>query len=137
MLCEITPVGKPGEPELPGIWPKPPVDPGYGQGIVLPPLPGIWPPPGKPNLPIVTPPINLPPGTVWPPSGIAIPPIYIPEDPAHPLPLPPGTIWPPLPSDVDPGYGITAKTAILIWVLGVGSRWYIYDPTLKPQPKPA
>lgn len=85
MLCEITPVGKPGEP----------VDPGFGHP--KPPSGG-----GKPELPIQLPPV--PPGwedgkpPVLPPSvggGPIIPewPVVIPKPPhkpGQPLPQPPG-----------------------------------------------
>lgn len=106
-----------------------PVDPGWGVGkppnkpghpLPLPPLPGIWPKPGEPSLPIALPPGLWPPGDHGP--GV-MPPIYIPEEPTKPLPLPPGSIWPPLPPDL----GLTGKVAILVWVVGVGFRWFIYD----------
>lgn len=92
----------------------------------LPPLPGIWPPPGQPTLPI-----HIPPG------GIATPPIYIPGSPEKPINLPPG-IYPPLP----PSAGIEGKVAILVWVVGVGNRWVVYDTgveaghPLPPHPEP-
>lgn len=128
----IVPV--PGGPVDPGygVPGAGPVDPGYGiegpetepptvGGGPLPPLPGIWPPPGRPtHLPAPSPPT-------------AENPIVLPEEPGHPLPLPPGTIWPPLPPDFDHG----GKKAILIWVVGVGKRWFIYDPSqLPPRPEP-
>lgn len=154
----ITPVGddEPVDPGygIPGGKPKPPH---VGGGpIVLPPLPGVWPPAGHPSLPI-----ELPPGHVELP-------IYIPGSPEKPINLPPGTIWPPLPPKfpVDPNYGVEAppptigggpvtpppqvgggpivhdKYAILIFVLGVGYRWFIYDqgaavtPPIANPPKP-
>lgn len=110
-------------PNLPGR-PEGPVDPGFGipEGghimppIALPGLPGIWPKPGEPSLPIELPP------------GVAVPPIYIPEEPGHPLPQPPNGIWPPLPPDL----GLDGKVAIVVWVIGVGYRWLIYDTSLTP-----
>jgi hypothetical protein len=136
--------GDPGYPDntLPGI--EGPVDPDYGlpggpgimPPIALPPLPGIWPPAG-----VVTPPIHYPP-------VVASPPIFIPEAPPevgggpstpppsvgggpatppglHPGggPLPPVGVYPPLP----PSSGINGKVAILVWVVGVGYRWFVVD----------
>lgn len=123
----IVPV--PGGPVDPGygVLPGPgPVDPDYGiegpppevGGGPLPPLPGIWPPPGRPAHPIALPRPPLTPEN----------PIVIPGTPEHPIQLPPGTIWPPLPPDL----GLEGKTAILVWVVGVGKRWFIYDPAHKP-----
>jgi hypothetical protein len=80
--------------------------------IILPPLPGVWPKPGEPSHPIV-----IPPETAGTPSH----PIILPGSPEHPIALPPGTIWPPLPPTT------TDKHAILIWVVGVGTRWLIVD----------
>lgn len=113
--------GLPGEEE--------PVDPGYGvdvggtpeHPIVLPPLPGVWPPAGKPSLPIYLPP------EVWPGPGFKpMPPIHIPIGPDNTLPPNVG-IWPPLPPDT----GLAGKVAILVWVLGVGYRWFVYDAGLE------
>lgn len=74
-------------PERPGWTPEHPWVPGGpGEGgeieppIVLPPLP-----PG-----MVMPPIALPPTGEAPEY-----PIYIPSTPEHPIQLPPGTVWPP------------------------------------------
>jgi len=125
--------GVPGSPDnsLPGGGG--PVDPGYGVGgdrpshpIVLPPLPGVWPKPGEPSHPIVIPPDV---------AGIPSHPIVLPGSPEHPIALPPGTVWPPLPPST------TGKYAILIWVVGVGSRWLIVDsaqvsPPIAPTPSP-
>jgi hypothetical protein len=107
-----------------------PVDPGYGRPggggghpshpIALPPLPGIWPEPGKPSLPIYIPP-EIP--------GVPSQPIYIEGSPEHPIALPPNTIWPPLPPDLGGG---SEKKAVLVWVSGVGARWFIYDPSSTP-----
>lgn len=109
--------GLPGSPEYPdqGL-------PGYpgrpSHPIALPPLPGVWPPAGKPSLPIVIP-------------GEPSQPIYIEGSPEHPIALPPATIWPPLPPATLP----SDKHALLIWVVGVGYRWLIYDPqTATPPP---
>lgn len=117
----IMPVGKHDED---------PVDPDFGVGggspshpITLPPLPGILPKPGEPSHPI-----TLPPQKPGHPSH----PIFIPESPEHPIALPPGTIWPPLPPDS----GITGKVAILIWVIGVGHRWFVWQGPAPPAPTP-
>ena len=116
-----------------------PVDPGYGveEGdqigggpIVPPPLPGVWPKPGEPTHPIYVPPQR--PGRPSHPIVLPMPPTKpdVPGSgsPSHPIELPPGTIWPPLPPDVDTG----GKTAILVWVVGVGYRWFVYDPPGMP-----
>jgi hypothetical protein len=100
------PPGGGGQP--PGIWPSPghpahPIAPGG-------PPPGIWPSPGHPahpiapggsppgiwgggNMPVPTPPIYLPPGSI---PGAPTHPIYIPPSiwpspgvPTHPIVLPP------------------------------------------------
>lgn len=125
MLCNVTPVGKPGEG---------PVDPDFGvpappdKPVVIPPLPGIWPPPGQ-----VMPPINLPP--VW-----AMPPIFIDGTPEKPINLPPG-LWPPLPPEIGggpivppPSSGGGNKAAILVAVVGLqkgdiwsGYRWFVFE----------
>jgi len=47
----------------------------------------------------------------------------VPEPPEKPLPGPPAVIWPPLP----PGTGVAGKALILIWVVGVGYRWLVYE----------
>ena len=116
MLAYIVPLsGGGGEVDnsLPGApgHPSHPIAPG-GVGpshpIVLPPLPGVWPPAGQPSQPI-----HIPPEVSNP--------IVIPGSPEHPIALPPGTVWPPLPPTT------TGKYAILVWVVGVGSRWLIVD----------
>ena len=87
-------------------------------GNSLPPLPGIWPPPGKPSLPVVLPPL-------YPTQPIYIEgaPPATPGGPSTPIALPPG-IYPPLPPDAALP---TGKIAILIWIVGVGYRWLVYD----------
>jgi hypothetical protein len=102
---------------LPGLPPRP------THPIVIPPLVGVWPPPGTPTHPIHLPPeISI---------GVPSHPIYIQGTPEHPIALPPGSIWPPLPPSEVGG----SKTAILIWVVGVGARWYVYDPPqINPMP---
>jgi hypothetical protein len=115
--------GAPGAPDnsLPGGGGA--VDPGYGVSgdrpshpIVLPPLPGVWPPAGQPSQPIYIPPhVENP--------------IVITGSPEHPIALPPNTIWPPLPPTT------SGKYAILIWVVGVGSRWLVVEPPPVAQPK--
>ncbi|HKD03941.1 MAG TPA: hypothetical protein VKB77_16000 [Terriglobales bacterium] len=99
-----------------------PVDPGYGVGHPLPPHAGH--PLPLPSLPpgVAAPPIALPP-TMWPPPGPPSPPVVVPEPPEKPLPGPPAVIWPPLP----PGTGVAGKALILIWVVGVGYRWLVYE----------
>jgi len=113
-----------------------PVDPGYGQGRPLPPHAG-HPLPIPPTPPgIALPPIAIPPAgqlPIYPPDL----PVVIPEPPEKPLPGPPAVIWPPLP----PGTGIAGKALILIWVVGVGSRWLVVEgneiwPPKPPQPQP-
>lgn len=106
-------VAGPVDPDF-GI--KPPVDPDYGipEGpphisIPIPPLP-----PGIVAPPIALPPVGVPPGH---------PPIVIPQPPDKPLPGPPAVIWPPLP----PGTGVAGKCLILVWVVGVGSRWLVIE----------
>jgi hypothetical protein len=94
-----------------------PVAPDQG----LPRPPGVWPKPPSP------------PG-IWPPS----PPLY-PSHPIYPggggasggspdqgLPLPPGAVWPPLPPD------IAGKVMCFVWIVGIGYRWTVIDPSLKP-----
>ena len=118
---------RPTGPVDPGWGVIPPVDPGWGVGKPLPPhgplpsLPGIWPPPDKPSFPIIWP---IPPETGGPP-------VVIPQPPDKPLPGPPGTIWPPLPPDA----GISGKVAILVWVVSVGYRWFIYEAPPAAGPK--
>jgi hypothetical protein len=114
MLAVITPIeggqvdnslpGAPGYPShgLPGI-PGVPSHP-----IVLPPLPGVYPPPGTPTQPIYL-----------PPPGQVENPIVIPGSPEHPIALPPGSVWPPLPPSA------TGKYAVLVYVVGVGYRWFV------------
>jgi hypothetical protein len=119
MLAVITPV-EAGRPDqgLPG---GPPHHVGGGP-IIPPPIPGVWPPAGEISHPIVIPPV-----------GEVSNPIVIPGSPQHPIALPPGTVWPPLPGPppVAPG----GKYAILIWIVGVGFRWYIAQaPPVTPQP---
>lgn len=126
--AKITPVTRPGGPggptdpdygvEGPGGEPSHPIEGGGGRPshpIALPPLPGVWPPAGKPSLPIYLP---------DPEPGQPEQPIYIEGTPEHPITLPPGTIWPPLP----PGHFPGDKTAVLVWVVGVGARWFVYTP---------
>jgi hypothetical protein len=143
---------RPGDPNypdntLPGI--EGPVDPGYGipggpgimPPIAIPPLPGIWPPAG-----VVTPPIHYPPATASPPifipdappevgGGPSTPPPVVGGGPATPPglhpgggPLPPAGVYPPLP----PSSGIAGKVAILVWVIGIGYRWFVVDAPKPP-----
>ena len=152
MLAEITFIlPGTGHPVDPGFGVTPPTDPGFGQlpghglppgswtkpggpstmpPVALPPLPGVYPPPGQPS---VTPPVQVP------PPGVSSPPIHIPIPPGTPdnslptPPVPPGTgIWPPLPPDT----GLKGKVAILVWVVGVGHRWFIVDTGQTPPAGP-
>jgi hypothetical protein len=68
---------------------------------------------------------------VWPPSHK--PPLHPShpiypggEGPDHELPLPPGAVWPPLPPDIG------GKILCFVWVVGIGYRWTVLDPDLKP-----
>jgi hypothetical protein len=120
-LARITPVEGPFGP----------VDPDYG-------IPGgggghpEHPIVGSPGHPIVLPPLppDLHPDHTLPPlTGIPSWPIYIPGTPEHPIVLPPGTIWPPLPPEI----GVAGKVWILVYVLGVGHRWFVVDgPSIWP-----
>jgi hypothetical protein len=102
------PIYIPGRPAHP-IYPTYPVDPDYG----LPVTPGVWP----------KPPIH-----VWPPPQPVYPthPIYPTDQPEHPIAMPPGSVWPPLPPSV------TGKILCFVWIVGVGYRWTVIDPSLKP-----
>jgi hypothetical protein len=111
----VIPPGEPGSPTHPIVGSGAPSHP-----IVLPPLPGVWPKPGEPSHPITLPP-EVP--------GVPSHPVIIPGDPEHPIALPPGSVWPPLPPTT------TGKYAILIWVVGVGTRWLVVDTAQLPQPK--
>jgi hypothetical protein len=103
------PIYIPGRPSHP-IQPTYPVDPDYGVPIA----PGVWP---------------KPPVTVWPPPQ----PVY-PSHPIYPggvgpdnsLPMPPGSVWPPLPP------AIQGPILCFVWIVGVGYRWTVIDPSLKP-----
>lgn len=88
------------------------VDPGPGRPVVLP-----SPPPVRPD--------NTLPPVIWP----GIPAHPLPPVPGQPLPVPPGSIWPPLP----PAAG-TDKLLVLVLIPGVGARWTVIDPTLRPTP---
>jgi len=126
-----------------------PVDPGFGVGRPLPPHVGqplppnqIWPPPSLPPLP----PGTIPPPGMWPPQiDNSLPPdfpIVVPQPPEKPEqgppptvgggPIEPPTLWPPLP----PGTGIAGKCLVLIWVVGVGYRWLVFDKGVDIWPQP-
>lgn len=123
-FARITPV------QLPGGGP---VDPDYGieggnggspeQPII-----------GSPSHPIELPP--LPPDVPdqgLPPLAGQLPewPTVIPGTPEHPIAHPPGTVWPPLPPDS----GIAGKVWILVYVMGVGHRWFVVQgPSIWPPP---
>ena len=89
------------------VWPPGPTDPGWGVDS---------PEPGVP-----TPPIFLP---VGPDQGL--PPVagHLPSPPTDP---PPGTIWPPLPPGAPAG-----KTALLVWLVGVGWRYMVVTIPVAP-----
>jgi hypothetical protein len=145
---ELPPVIDNELPPAPGVWPpqRPnyPVDPDYG----LPVPPNVWP---------------KPPGTVWPPRVPIYPthPIYPGGRPSHPIApggrpprpdqglpgeppapdqglpphvdhelpevLPPGAVWPPLPPDIQ------GKILCFVWIVGIGYRWTVIDPSLTPE----
>jgi hypothetical protein len=129
-----------------GLPPEGPVDPGYGYPLPpvinngLPATPGVWPRPPRPTYP-VDPDYGIPtdpevwpqppaPPEVWPPnSGPPLLPTH-PIDPGggpdNELPLPPGSVWPPLPPSIQ------GPIMCLIWIVGVGYRWTVIDPSLKP-----
>lgn len=107
------PPGLGTKPTPPSIWPPnglPPLPPGINND--LPSIPGVWPSPRPPGI--------------WPnpPDW----PIVIPQPPDKPLP--PVEVWPPLP----PSAGIAGKALILIWIVGVGYRWLVYESD-QAQPK--
>ena len=139
--AKITPIPDPNQPPYPSQGPGfpthpiviPPNQPNPPSGgspqypshpIYNPPYPDNSLPP-FPNHPIVIPPL--------PPDLKPEPPIYYPPEPTHPIfipitpeepiELPPGQVWPPLPPDT----GISGQALILIYVVGVGYRWMVYD----------
>jgi len=117
----------PGHPSTGPVFPTYPVDPGYGlpsRPTVWPKPPvGIWPPPHPvyPSLPIYpTDGIdNSPPGQPEKPGGT-------PGTPGHLPALPPGSVWPPLPPIIQ------GKILAFAWLVGIGYRWVVIDPSLKP-----
>lgn len=119
----------------------PPGSPGApDQG--LPSRPGY---PGRPSHPIQRPPWEVgvwPPGPIDPEWGVdgdltPTPPIFLPVGPDQGLPPiaghlpapdpPPGTIWPPLPPGAPAG-----KTALLVWLVGVGWRYMVVTIPVSP-----
>lgn len=131
----ISPGGRPtypvdpdyGLPVAPGVWPEPPSPPG-----VWPPMQPIRPshpiyPGGRPSHPIApgggggeggkpSQPIAPTPGHPIAPGG----------GPNNDLPLPPGSVWPPLPPSIQ------GPVMCLVWIVGIGYRWTVIDPSLKP-----
>ena len=115
---------------------------GNPPGVVAPPIynrPEIWPPKGLPPLPPIE---GLPPGW-WdkPPATGLWPieppdwPIVVPVPPDKPVPGDPPTLWPPLP----PSAGVAGRALILIWIVGVGYRWLVYESRpihTPPEPEP-
>jgi hypothetical protein len=103
-----------GLPITPGIWPKPPL--------------GTWPPPQPiyPSHPIyILPPHpdqGLPGDQPHPDHGLP----SAPGQPTHPIEMPPGSVWPPLPP------AIQGKILAFCWLVGIGYRWIVIDPSLKP-----
>ena len=91
-------------PWSPGIWPPGPTDPEWGVDGDLTP----------------TPPMYLP---IGPDQGL--PPVAG-HLPANPDP-PPGTIWPPLPPSAPAG-----KAALLVWLIGVGWRYFVVTIPVAP-----
>ena len=73
----------------PGIWPSP----GHPDNSLPQPPPGIWPSPGHPAHPIYP---GTPPG-IWGGGNVPMPtpPIELPPDLPTPPELPPGAVWPP------------------------------------------
>jgi hypothetical protein len=53
-------------------------------------------------------------------------PIYPTDKPEHPIAMPPGSVWPPLPP------AIKGKILCFIWLVGIGYRWTVIDPSLSP-----
>ena len=108
--------GRPGRPDQglpqpPHLWPRPPggghlpVDPGWGVGEEHPDQGPIYPvDPEHPDN--VLPPIE----------GVEPPPV----DP------PPGTVWPPLPPEVSPP-GSAKKAIVLAAIEGVGYRYIVIE----------
>jgi hypothetical protein len=96
------------------------VDPGYGNGVVIPPMPGneLPPPPG-----------------VWPPPTATHP--IVPAEPG----TPPGVIWP---SPGTPENPIASTPSwVLVYIPGYGWKFVVVDPSLvagtplpPPQPQP-
>jgi hypothetical protein len=108
-----------GIPVRPGVWPKPPSPP------------GIWPPkpPLYPSHPIYPGagrpgqgPAPQPPAPGRPDQGLPSAPPGV----DNTLPLPPGAVWPPLPPD------IAGQILAFAWLVGIGYRWIVIDPSLKP-----
>jgi hypothetical protein len=102
-------------PTPPNVWPKPPV--------------GIWPPPQPiyPSHPIY--PGGRPSHPIAPGGGGGEKPehpIAPGGGPEHPIELPPGSVWPPLPPE------IKGKILAFCWLVGIGYRWVVIDPSLKP-----
>jgi hypothetical protein len=112
--------GLPNSPNRPNNdLPRPsyPVDPDYD----LPVRPGVWPHPPRP--PGIDNSLPMPP--MRPGFPIYLPPEEVPEPP-------PGAVWPPL----HPALG-TEKLLALVWIVGVGYRWTVIDPSLSIWGDPA
>jgi hypothetical protein len=104
-----------GFPVFPTVWPKPPL--------------GIWPPPQPvyPSLPIY-PTDSIDNSLPSHPGGPGKPGGGQPGGPDQGLPggLPPGSVWPPLPPEIG------GKILAICWLVGIGYRWVVIDPSLKP-----
>jgi hypothetical protein len=142
----------PNPPAPPGVWPPTPplrpshpiyparpTDPGYGhpegghrpdQG-----LPGEGTPPDRPEQGLPPHVGGRPPGSTPPRPDQGLPPAHgrpdqgLPPSGGHPdqgLPLPPGSVWPPLPPSVQ------GPIIAFCWIVGVGYRWVVIDPSLHP-----
>jgi hypothetical protein len=100
-----------------------PIQPTPGHPIVIPPTYPTNELPGHPDnsLPVGPSHLPYPPITTWPPPQPVFPglPIY----PDNALPIPPGAVWPPVP-------GIKGKVLCFVWIVGVGYRWTVIDPSL-------
>jgi hypothetical protein len=107
----------------------PPVDPGFGVGVVIPPhsdneLPGppvtIWPPPAFVDNDLPEP----PPGS---PSQLpSEPPPVAGQLPVWPPHHPPGTVWPPL-GDPDDDFPEGDHQLAVVWLPGVGFRVVVIE----------
>jgi len=87
---------------------------------------------GRPDNSLPSLPPDLPNNSLPPIHGRPSNPIYLPIGPENPIALPPGEIWPPLP----PSSGVSGKVLILIYIVGVGYRWFLYEAPVIYPPQP-